>query len=148
MDAFEIYQLVHFQKSKTYFSEEKLDYDVELYKNAIDQFIDDYRRWYDGEVIDIHRLNITPQLHPVLTYRLARLLYLKGNEEQASVYSVLERIPGLVEIYYSAQIGRGLKINLGAGCVIGVRCVIGDNCLRVLLQGIETAAGRLLAIMS
>ena len=148
MDAFEIYQLVHFQKSKTYFSEEKLDYDVELYKNAIDQFIDDYRRWYDGEVIDIHRLNITPQLHTVLTYRLARLLYLKGNEEQASVYSVLERIPGLVEIYYSAQIGRGLKINHGAGCVIGVRCVIGDNCLRVLLQGIETAAGRLLAIMS
>ena len=71
-------------------SEEKLDYDVELYKNAIDQFIDDYRRWYDGEVIDI----------------------LKGNEEQASVYSVLERILGLVEIYYSAQIGRGLKINM------------------------------------
>ena len=64
---------------------------------------------------------------------MARLLYLKGNEEQASVYSVLERIPGLVEIYYSAQIGRGLKINHGAGCVIGVRCVIGDNCLRVLL---------------
>ena len=47
---------------------------------------------------------------------------------------MLGRIQGLVEIYYSAQIGRGLKINHGIGSVIGARCVIGDNCL--LHQGV------------
>ena len=33
------------------------------------------------------------------------------------------------ELYYSADIGRGLKINHGAGLVVGARCIIGDNCL-------------------
>lgn len=35
---------------------------------------------------------------------------------------------GLSEIYYSADIGTGLKINHGVGTVIGARCRIGNNC--------------------
>ena len=58
----------------------------------------------------------------------------KKNERQATICSALGRISGLTEIYYSALIGRGLKINYGVGCVIGARCTIGENCL--LHQGV------------
>lgn len=135
MNSREIYQLICFWISRTYLSNVTLNYDETLYQDTLTEFVDDYRRWYSDDImIDLHKLNMTVQLHPVLTYRLARSLYLRGDEMQASVYSALGRIHGQIEIYYSARIGKGLKINHGGGSVVGARCVIGDNCL--LHQGV------------
>ena len=44
-------------------------------------------------------------------------------------YSLLARHIGQIEIFYSADIGKGFKINHGVGTVIGARCKIGDNCM-------------------
>lgn len=43
------------------------------------------------------------------------------------MYSLLGRIIGQIEIYYSSEIGEGFKINHGVGTVIGARAHIGDN---------------------
>ena len=44
-------------------------------------------------------------------------------------YSLLVRHIGQIEIFYSADIGKGFKINHGVGTVIGARCKIGENCM-------------------
>lgn len=65
----------------------------------------------------------------ILCYRIARWCYENGKDEQANHYSNLGRIISGFEIYYSAEIGRGMKINHGLGTVIGARCKIGENVL-------------------
>lgn len=76
---------------------------------------------------------MTPQLHAILTYRIARQFYLNPDIDSTSyqkdVLSNLGRINGLSELYYSADIGYGLKINHGIGTIIGARCKVGNNCL-------------------
>ena len=44
-------------------------------------------------------------------------------------YSLLAWHIGQIEIFYSAEIGKGFKINHGLGTVIGARCKIGENCM-------------------
>lgn len=106
----------------------ELKYDERIYTEALCEFISDYARWYpDDEKIDLLRLEMTPQLHAVLTYRLAHRWW-KTDEKQALLLSNLGRVNGQCEIFYSATIGSGLKINHGLGTVIGARCTIGDNC--------------------
>ena len=46
----------------------------------------------------------------------------------AGAYSVLGREIGQIELYYTAEIGQGFKINHGVGSVVGARCKIGNNC--------------------
>lgn len=45
----------------------------------------------------------------------------------ADLYSLLGRVIGQIEIYYSSEIGEGFRINHGVGTVIGARAHIGDN---------------------
>ncbi|MDB0826178.1 LbetaH domain-containing protein [Phocaeicola vulgatus] len=40
-------------------------------------------------------------------------------------YSLLARHIGQIELFYSADIGEGLRINHGVGTVVGARCKIG-----------------------
>lgn len=135
MDAKLLFNLLESWLAHSYLYKEPLSYNEDIYTTALSNFRTDYARWYPyDQAIDIHKLVITPQLHPVLTYRIARLFYLAGEECQASILSLIERMHGLAEIYYSAQIGSGLKINHGTGCVIGARCILGNNCL--LHQGV------------
>lgn len=135
MNPLALYKIVCSWLSLSYLHEESLPYDENIYRVALAEFYYDYIRWYPFDIqIEYSKLNLTPQLHPILTYRLARLYYLNGEEHTASVCSLLGRIHGLVEIYYTAKIGRGLKINHGIGSVIGARCIIGNNCL--LHQGV------------
>jgi serine O-acetyltransferase len=60
---------------------------------------------------------------------VARWLYENDNEITANYYSNLGRIISGFEVYYSAEIGKGMKINHGLGTVIGARCKIGENVL-------------------
>ena len=105
--------------------------DDALIYQSIACFWTDYKRWYPNDsFIETSRLRNTPQLIAMLLYRISRALYLSelpGGGKDA--YSLLARHIGQVEIFYSADIGKGFKINHGVGTVIGARCKIGDNCM-------------------
>jgi serine O-acetyltransferase len=63
------------------------------------------------------------ELIGILCYRTARWLYENDNEKAANHYSNLGRIISGFKIYYSASIGKGMKINHGLGTVIGANSV-------------------------
>jgi len=73
--------------SKTYLSEEVFEYDESIFNAGLSEFYYDYRRWYLDDTIDPHKLILTPQLHAILTYRLARHWYVerKTNVRRQSV---------------------------------------------------------------
>ena len=90
-----------------------------------DLFIKDYQRYYSTPTIEINRIKYFPGLLVTLCYRIARQLFLMSNEIAALEFSSLGFSLTSIEIYYSSEIGEGLKINHGAGTVIGARSKIG-----------------------
>lgn len=129
MIEFQIYNLLEEWKSKTYLSGQNVIFEKNIFAQAVKTFFKDYHRWYpDDNTIDLFKLVNTPQLHAILTYRLAHLFYKANDEKTAQILSQLGRINGQIEIYYSSQIGDYFKINHGVGSVIGARCMIGSNC--------------------
>lgn len=69
----------------------------------------------------------------MLLYRISRNVYLSNLKSMFTVdlwgvkdaYSLLARHIGQIELFYSADIGEGLRINHGVGTVVGARCKIG-----------------------
>lgn len=109
--------------------------DVDVFSKVLNEFIFDYKRYYSrDEQIILSNLILRHELIGILLYRIARSYFLLGKEDVALVYSSLGTFLSGFEIYYSAQIGKGLKINHGLGTIIGARVIIGDNAL--LHQGI------------
>lgn len=111
--------------------------DLNIIETAYHDFIPDYKRWFPTDpTIDEHHLLLTPQLGAMLCYRIAHAVSIlppppnpsTGLNNVAASYSLLGREIGQIEIYYSAEIDSGLKINHGVGSVIGARCKIGKNC--------------------
>lgn len=102
--------------------------DNQKLETVIQLFQYDYNRYFDGNInIDLVFSRI--ELIGIFLYRIAREFYLKGHELMANHFSNVGRLVSGFEIYYSATIGKGLKINHGLGTVIGARCTIGDNAL-------------------
>lgn len=135
MTAKDCFDLMCQWKEASFLSRFELEYEPRVYAEAVDIFSHDYQRWYPNDTdIDIDKLILTPQLHAILTYRIARLFFL-GKEAgcenigQKDILSNIGRVNGLCELYYSAEIGYGLKINHGIGTVVGDRSHIGNNCL-------------------
>lgn len=104
-------------------------YNENIYHSALEIFQYDYQRYFGNQPIIINQLITRIELIGILLYRIAREFFLIDNEEIANHYSNLGRIISGFEIYYSAEIGEGLKINHGLGTVIGARCKIGKNAL-------------------
>lgn len=76
MTPLALYELVCSWLSLSYLRKESLRYDERIYREALAEFWYDYIRWYPSDVqIEERKLILTPQLHPVLTYRLARLYF-------------------------------------------------------------------------
>lgn len=120
---------------KNWFSKSILDgyisefSDYDLYKKVLREFIFDYKRYYpDDNDIVLKNVILRAELQGILLYRVAHQYYIDGNQ-LCDFYSLLGRYLSGFEIYYSAKIGKGLKINHGLGTVIGARVVIGENCL-------------------
>ncbi len=103
--------------------------DEKIFNKAFEVFFTDYQRYFGGEEITETKIISRIELIGILLYRLARAYFLTGNENFANQLSSLGRIISGFEIYYSASVGEGLKINHGLGMVIGARCVIGKNAL-------------------
>ena len=133
MTAKELYQIIEAWKNATYLKECSLVFDNDIYSKALETFLYDYKKWFpNDDFVDRQKLLLTPQLHGILAYRIASLWYCSSHTHilaQQDLISNIGRINSLSEIYYSASIGQGLKINHGIGTVIGARCVIGNDCI-------------------
>ena len=133
MTAKELYQIIEAWKNATYLKECSLVFDNDIYSKALETFLYDYKKWFpNDDFVDRQKLLLTPQLHGILAYRIASLWYCSSHTHilaQQDLISNIGRINSLSEIYYSASIGQGLKINHGIGTVIGARCVVGNDCI-------------------
>ncbi|MDR3056689.1 MAG: serine O-acetyltransferase [Prevotella sp.] len=111
---------------KFYFSKIETNFDTQY---ILEKFQFDYNRYFKENHIDYNNFFSRIELIGILLYRIARWFYNNGNESVALHYSNLGRLISGFEIYYSANIGNGIKINHGMGLVIGARCQIGENVL-------------------
>lgn len=103
--------------------------DFEIYEKSIQIFKNDYLRYYPSDVeMSIIKIKQRLELVGILLYRISREYFLKGNSK-CDYYSLLGRFLSGFEIYYSAEIGNGLRISHGIATVIRARVKIGDNCL-------------------
>lgn len=106
-----------------------------LLASSLNLFLFDYQRYFPNETeIELNKVILRTELQGILLYRLARNYYLENNINAADKCSLLGRFLSGFEIYYSADIGKGLKINHGLGLVVGARTKIGKNAL--LHQGV------------
>lgn len=103
--------------------------EIEIYREALSVFHFDFKRYFPDLNISKEKIYSRVELVGILLYRISRVYFLKGEENTASHFSNLLRIICGFEIYYSAEIGKGIKINHGLGTVIGARCKIGENAL-------------------
>jgi serine O-acetyltransferase len=74
-----------------------------------------------------NRLQLSLSLQATLFYRVSHQLYISGISFWPDVLSTASRILSGVEVYYSADIGSGLKLIHGVGTVIGAKSRIGRN---------------------
>jgi len=129
-----INQIVTNWFSKSIFDND-LEYDEQLNREALHIFDYDFKRYYPSEIsITQSKLESRLELVGILLYRLARIYFVNNKINEAEKLSLLGRFLAGFEIYYSADIGKGLKINHGLGTVIGARVKIGENAL--IHQGI------------
>jgi len=100
-----------------------------FFKEMINIFESDFLRYYPGCAPEIDLILLNIPLTGILLYRISRNFHIHKNDKQALFYSNLTRLFSLMEIYYTAEIGNGLKINHGFGLVIGANCKVGNNAL-------------------
>ena len=78
MNSNELFELISEWKSKTFLYNQSLIFDKEIYEQALSVFLSDYNRWFtQDKKINVDHLILKPQLHPILTYRLARFFSFK-----------------------------------------------------------------------
>ena len=117
--------------SKSVILIDTLDFnDIEVFKASLTIFQSDFNRYFETEKeIQLELLLSRAELLGIFLYRISREYFLRNNELSAQKYSLLGRFLSGIEIYYSANIGKGMKINHGIATVIGARTVIGENSL-------------------
>lgn len=77
----------------------------------------------------IEVLILYPHIHALIYYRFAHFFYTHHFYFIARLISQIARFWTNIEIHPGAQIGKGLIIDHGTGCVIGETAIIGDDCL-------------------
>jgi serine O-acetyltransferase len=117
--------------SKSIYDSSEIDFDDHSgYKKILEIFRFDYNRYYPNDItISLESVLKRHELVGILLYRCARYYYLNGKEKNAACFSNLSTFLSGFEMYYTADIGKGLKINHGLGTVIGTRSIIGENAL-------------------
>ena len=98
--------------------------------DGLAEFAGDLARWQlrieePREVFE--RLLLAPQLEATYFYRLSRRCFLGDMERVPQVVAALSRLLTGTEIYFSSDIGPGLKLIHGLGCVIGTGCKVGSE---------------------
>ena len=123
-------------KSSIYDFPEQLSFEKtrgQWLEGAFEDFVYDYKRYFNSTDVCVQNVKSRPELQAILLFRISRSLFL-AESSYCDTFSLLGRFLSGIELYYSASIGKGLKINHGIGTVVGARVVIGSNCL--LHQGV------------
>jgi serine acetyltransferase len=97
---------------------------------ALESFGSDLERWslrFEFPRDLFEHLAFAPNLQVTYFYRLCRALHLRGVARLPDVVATTSRQLTGMEIYYSAEIGPGLKVIHGTGSVIGAKCTIGSG---------------------
>lgn len=138
MTVLEFRKLLDIWTSNSWLCSHDFKCDDQIIEESIRVFQSDYSRWYPNDrTINVYNIQYTPQLIAMLLYRISRNVYLSdlksnvygGSMGVKDAYSLLARHIGQIELFYSADIGEGLRINHGVGTVVGARCKIGKNCI-------------------
>jgi serine O-acetyltransferase len=96
---------------------------------ALESFRSDLDRWslrFGSPVELFEALALAPNLQATFFYRASRALFLAGVKRTPDLIATVSRQLTGIEIYYSAEIGPGIKIIHGTGTVIGAKCTIGS----------------------
>lgn len=102
----------------------------EAVARALERFRSDQRRYrlqFEAPEALFAHLELAHHLQASFFYRVYRELFLAGIEELPDLLFAVSRQMTAIEIYYSADIGPGLKLIHGAGTVIGARSRIGAD---------------------
>lgn len=94
------------------------------------EFGADLARWhlaFDEPKDLFERLLLAPNLVATYMYRVSRACFLREVEQVPLVIAALSKLLTGTEIYFSAEIGSGLKLIHGVGCVIGTGCKVGSG---------------------
>ena len=97
---------------------------------ALESFRSDLERWslsFESPRDLFEHLALAPNLQVTYFYRACRALHLRGVARLPDVIATTSRHLTGMEIYYSAEIGPGLKVIHGTGSVIGAKCTIGSH---------------------
>lgn len=106
-------------------------------EDAFEDFVYDYERYFNSKDVCVQNVKSRPELQAIMLFRISRSLFL-AESSYCDAFSLLGRFLSGIELYYSASIGKGLKINHGISTVVGARVVIGSNCL--IHQGVTLGA--------
>lgn len=99
--------------------------DDQKFRRAVDLFATDYARYEKG-LPQIPEIRLRAEMQGILLYRIAREYFVSGDPV-CNNYAALGRFLSGFELYYSSEIGEGLKINHGVGTVVGARSIVGKN---------------------
>ena len=97
---------------------------------SLKDFRSDLARWnlaFESPKELFDHLLLAPNLQATYFYRASRSLHLMNVELIPSVIATLSRLVTGMEIYYSTEIGPGLKVIHGAGSLVGAGCRIGSH---------------------
>ena len=97
---------------------------------GLSSFQPDLERWgltIDSPEIFFDRLLLAPNLQATYLYRVCRALHLRDVDIVPNVLAAVSQLLTGVQIYYSANIGPGLKVIHGHGTIIGAGCRIGSH---------------------
>lgn len=144
LDATTFYPIIRDWYSKSVFTYQAEIEEVVAIEEVLAAFQSDWKRYYPSK----EAISTVEMLHyggiiACFFYRISRHLFLKNREDLAYSLSDIGRFLTGIELFFSAEIGEGLRINHGYGCVVGARCKVGKNV--TLHQGVtlgDKAGGR------
>ena len=73
------------------------------------------------------QLQLAANLQATYFYRVSRALFLSDTTDALPIIAATSKLLTGMEIYYSADIGPGMKVIHGVGTVIGAGCVVGSH---------------------
>ncbi|MDD2983958.1 MAG: hypothetical protein PHQ74_11295 [Crocinitomicaceae bacterium] len=129
MGILNLKNIIKFHASKSIFTPKVELLSDDDYAIIMNEFSYDYERYYSTTKIDPLKIQYFPGLLATFYYRISRYCFLENKEELAREFSSLSFSLTAIEIYYTAEIKRGLKINHGVATIIGARVKVGENVL-------------------
>jgi serine O-acetyltransferase len=97
---------------------------------GFDAFQSDLDRWslrFGNPSLLFEHLRLAANLQATYFYRVNHALWLRKVARMPDVIAAVAKQLTGVEIYYSADIGPGLKLIHGVGTVIGAMCTVGSH---------------------